>query len=110
MEDNDHWESRRWRTRLSSTRLRPPPPSAEIVVLIRQPAFVSAMAASFAVVGEGSAIPLGRLSPSVRCFSPREPVPGAVPPRACATGPPFVRPRGGGRFRFGLAPDLREAG
>src|SRR5205807_7955572 len=81
--------------------LRPPPPSSEIVIPIRRPAFVSARAASFAVVGEGSAIPLGRPSPGVRCSSPREPVPGVIPLRAYATGPPFVRPPGGDRFRSG---------
>src|ERR1035437_3955436 len=90
--------------------LRPLPPSSEIVIPIRLPVFVSAMTASFAVVGEGSAIPLGRLSPGARCSSPREPVPGAIPLLACATGPHFVRPRDGDRFRFGLAQDLPTAG
>src|ERR1700692_134091 len=90
--------------------LRPPQPSSEIVIPIRRPAFVSAMAASFAVVGKVSAIPPGRLSPGARCFSPREPVPDAIPLRACTRGPLFVRPRGDDRFRLGSAPDLPEAG
>ena len=54
---------------------------------------------------EGSASPLGRRSPGVRCSSPREPVPGAISFRL-RKGPLFVRPRGGDRFRSGLAADL----
>jgi hypothetical protein len=59
----------------------PPPPLSEIVIRIPRPAFVSAMPASFAAVGEAIAIPPDRLSPGVRCFSPHEPALGAIPLR-----------------------------